>query len=220
MSFSMNSQNRSKMFKVFVDEDGNFEKFSNSKLSFSEMFPVMSHLTLGRIQVDDMSWIGGFEHDLYYPSKKYDIFFKRVKKLKFEISFRKLPRNFSFENLDDLEIVDPDTHDPDWINFVERNKNFNRVLVSNYRLSGTEFLRFASMNLTDLSVWIGEDVDKESIANFISNNNNLLHFRMNKLNEPDDQTKDLIKNTLIFFRNSLADWNVQVISNEIIFVRK
>lgn len=251
------------------------------------MFPVMSHLSLGRIQVDDMSWIGvfpnlvhlkaqiynfqdknsehwvegattnviksnrhvrslhlldvnpkllkfiadempnvedlelqGFEHDLYDSFREYEIYFKSVKKLKFEISFRKLPRNFSFENLEDLKIVDPDTHDPEWIYFVERNKNLKRVFVSNYRLSGTEFLRFASINLTDLSVWIGEDVDNETIANFISNNKNLQHIRLNKFSEPDDQTEDLIKKTIIFFRNSLADWNEQVISNEIIFARK
>lgn len=267
--------------------DGNFKKLSSSKLSLSEMFPVMSHLSLGRIQVDDTDWIvvfpnlvhlkaqiysikdinseywvegpttnviktnrhvrslhlldvnpkllkfiadempnvenlelQGFEHDLYDCFRKYDIYFKSVIKLKFEISFRKLPRNFSFENLEDLEIVDPDTHDPEWIDFVERNKNLKRVFVSNYRLNGTEFPRFASMKLTDLSVWIGEDVDNETIANFISNNTNLQHFRLNKFSESDEETKDLIKQSIIFFRNSLADWNVQVISNEIIFVRK
>lgn len=138
-------------------------------LSFvAEKLPNLENLELERI----------FESDREPVAAHFD----NVKKCSIRRSSVSMPKNISFDNLEEFSIDTPMVVSSRWIEFVERSKHLKKLHINYYtKNEDISRLALAHLNVVEIHLDCGIGVQKETIINLIENCEQLQSIQINMI---------------------------------------
>lgn len=263
---------------------GIFDKLSSSQLTFVEVFPAISLLSLDMIQVKDMSWIDctfshlehldvfiwgntgtleGFPesaterlirsnpqirslmlrnatpkllklvaielHELeslelrsYNGSnfENHELIFNTVKVFKTQHGLESVPKNITFNKLEEFQTDGFPKRCSKWIELVEKNKSLKKLRVIQRYLDNEDVfkLAMANLNLTEISAAFDQEVIDESIIKLVENSKNLRKIKLISFGAELNKSNEISLEEVLQ-KSFGSEWHINEKTNDIVFER-
>lgn len=159
-----------------------------------------------------------------YNFEHRKIRFDNVKRFEMESGSHSVPENITFNQLEEFKTDGCPNDCTRWIGLIENNKSLRKIHVYERYIRNSELLRLAQANLEmiEISLWCGRDVEDETIAMFIENSKQLMKMHLVKFTVPNSGLVHLtsLKYTANTLRKKFGDtWIIRDFDSDVFLER-
>lgn len=159
-----------------------------------------------------------------YNFEHREVRFDNVKRFEMESGSHSVPENITFNQLEEFKTDGFPDDCTRWIDLIKNTKSLRKVHVYERYIRNSELQRLAKANLQliEISLWCGRDVEDETIVMFIKNSKQLMKLHLVKFTAPNSGLVHLtsLRHTANTLRQKFGDtWIIRDFDSDIFLER-